>query len=496
MQAEVKRCAVAGVAALVAALAAGHVVAAVVDPAASPAVAAAGAVVDLTPSAIVEWAKHVFGTHTKTALALGMTLVLTAFALVTGLVARRNRTAAYALVGVLAAVGFVAVLTRPAIASVGLLAPVVSGGVGVVTLRFLLGRVEEPSEPVGNRRQFLLTAGAVTLGAVAAGGLAQLLAGPNVEASRRAVAGLRPRRKAPPIPAGADFAAEGTPSMITPNDDFYTIHTAISPPRIAAEDWRLRIHGMVEKPLTLTFDDLRRRPLVERTLTLACVSNPVGGDLVSTATFVGVDLADLLADAGVQHGAEQLFSTSEDGFTAETELGPVLDKSRGAMLALLMNGEPLPLQHGFPVRMIVPGLYGFVSATKWLVDLEVTTWSKRTAYWTPRGWARKAPVKTQSRIDRAEARDGRLTVAGTAWAPPHGIKAVQVRIDDGPWRTAELAAEVNRNTWRMWRAVLPIAPGDHRVTCRATDNTGYTQTADRAAEAPDGATGWHSVDVQ
>lgn len=340
------------------------------------------------------------------------------------------------------------------------------------------------------------SAGAL-VGAGVLGGIGQWLAGPDVEASRRAIGPFRLAKRAPKIPAGADFAKAGTPTIITSNEDFYTIHTAFVVPRLRAEDWQLRIHGMVDNPMTLTYDDLRARPLVERTLTLACVSNPVGGDLISTANFVGVDLAEVLAEAGIRRGAEQLFSTSHDGFTAGTPIDVVTERDRGSMLAIGMNGVPLPVEHGFPVRMVVPGLYGFVSATKWLVDLEVTTWKARTPYWLPRGWAREAPVKTHSRIDtpRGEVKAGKVTVAGTAWAPHTGIEAVEVRVGEGDWQPAQLATEVSKDTWRMWRATVDLPSGTHRIACRATDRSGYTQTGEEAPVAPNGATGWHSIEV-
>ncbi len=302
----------------------------------------------------------------------------------------------------------------------------------------------------------------------------------------------------PPLPSGADFARQGTPSFLTPNANFYRIDTALVVPQVRAEDWTLRVHGMVDSELSLSYDDIRSRPLVERRVTLCCVSNPVGGPYVSTATFVGVELADLLEEAGVRPGARQLFSTSADGWTCGTPVGAALDRERGALLALGMNGEPLPLEHGFPARMVVPGLYGYVSATKWVVDMEVTTWNARRAYWLERDWAREAPVKTQSRVDRpresATVGLGTVTAAGVAWAQPTGVEAVRVRLDDGPWREADLAADVSDDTWRMWRIDLEITePGEHRVTCRAVDKSGSAQTGERAPVLPDGATGWHTV---
>ena len=259
----------------------------------------------------------------------------------------------------------------------------------------------------------------------------------------------------------------------------------------------MRIHGMVDDEIALTFEDLLRRPLVERTVTMACVSNPVGGDLISTATFTGVDLRELLLEAGVRPDADQAFATSVDGWYTGTPVDVLMEPDRGAMLAIGMNGEALPPEHGFPVRMVVPGLYGFVSATKWIADLELTTFDAKTAYWLERGWAERGPIKTQSRIDSprgfASVPAGRVTVAGIAWSQPTGISRVEVRMDGGPWHEAVLATEVSGDTWRMWRADFEVGPGNHTVQSRATDANGVTQTEVRTEVVPDGASGWPAV---
>ena len=270
----------------------------------------------------------------------------------------------------------------------------------------------------------------------------------------------------------------GLSSFYTPNRDFYRVDTALVVPRVAAEDWRLRVHGRVRRELELDFGQLLARPLIERDITLSCVSNEVGGRYVGTARWVGAPLAELLREAGVEPGADQLVSRSADGFTVGTPTAVVLD-GRDAMLAVAMNGEPLPLTHGFPVRMLVPGLYGYVSATKWLVDLELTSFGDFDPYWVRRGWARQAPVKTMSRIDtpRPLARQpaGRVAVAGVAWAQHRGIRRVEVRADGGPWRPARLAAEHSPDTWRQWVWPWEATPGRHTLEVRATDGTGATQ---------------------
>jgi DMSO/TMAO reductase YedYZ molybdopterin-dependent catalytic subunit len=349
-----------------------------------------------------------------------------------------------------------------------------------------------------SRRRFLVSSAGVAVGAGVLGGGGELLARRvDIEASRAAVGALTPQSPAPAIPRGADYASIGTPRFLTSNADFYRIDTALTLPRLRAQDWRLRIHGLVDRELVLTYDDIRSRPLVERTITMTCVSNEIGGSYISTANFVGVPLRDLLIQAGVKPGADQLFSTSVDAWTAGTPVGTLLDPNRGALLAIGMNGEPLPIEHGFPARMVVPGLYGFVSATKWVVDMELTTFDAKQSYWLQRGWGQQAPIKVQSRIDVprgfATLPAGTVTLAGIAWAQPTGISKVEVRLDGGPWQQAQLSTEVNTHTWRMWRLDVDLTSGDHLAEVRATDRTGRTQPEQRVPPIPDGATGWHST---
>ncbi|PSL54925.1 DMSO/TMAO reductase YedYZ molybdopterin-dependent catalytic subunit [Saccharothrix carnea] len=486
--------ALVGLLGVVAALAAGHLVAGVVGPSASPFVAVGNTAIDLAPSPLKDFAVRAFGTHDKLVLLLGMAAVLLGAAVAAGLLSRRTPLPGTVLAVVLGLLGVSAVLYRPDLGQLGVLAPVAALATGVAVFRWLHATATNPTEPTAGRRAFLITSAATGLAA-----LVGQFAGSrvDVEASRRAVGELKPASPAPPIPPGADFAAEGTPTFITPNADFYRIDTALSVPRVRAEDWALRVHGLVDRELVLRYDDLRRRDLVERTVTMVCVSNEVGGPYISTAHFVGVPLRDVLLEAGVRDGADQLFSTSADGWTAGSPVDVVLDPDRGALIALGMNGEPLPLEHGFPARLVVPGLYGYVSATKWVVDLELTTFEARRGYWIDRAWAREAPVKVMSRIDRPERGStvsGRVVATGVAWAQPIGVDRVEVRVDSGPWRTATLAAEVNGSAWRMWRVELDgLAPGGHTVEVRATDRAGFTQPQARVAPLPDGATGWHSV---
>lgn len=480
------KAALSGLLALLAALTAGHLVAAFVGLSASPYLAVGNAAIDLTPSWLKDFAVSTFGTYDKLVLLIGMGLVLAGIGIAAGLASRTSPTPGTVVAVVLGLVGIAAVLTRPDVGQLSVLAPLASLAAGVYVFRFL----HRDTEPDETRRDFLITAGLA-----AAAGIAGQVFGSrtDVEGSRRAVGDLTPKTKAPEIPINADFVKDGTPSFITSNKDFYRIDTALSVPRIRAEEWALRIHGMVERPTVLTFDEIRQRDLIEETVTLACVSNEVGGPYISTADFIGIKIGDVLREAGVKSGADQLFSTSDDGFTAGSPLDYVLERG---LIAIGMNGEPLPAEHGFPARLVVPGLYGYVSATKWVTDLNVTTFAKDQGYWIPRGWATRAPIKTMSRIDRPKGLakiQGRTVVAGTAWAQPKGVAKVEVRADGGPWQEAELGADVSDSTWRMWRLELDLKPGSHTVECRATDKSGYTQDQARLEPIPDGATGWHSI---
>lgn len=503
-----------GLLAAASSLAIGHLLAAATGPNSSPYLAVGNTAIDLTPEPVKAFAIEQFGTADKLALLVGMGLVILLLAVVAGLVSRRGPLPGAVLIGLFGVVGIAAALARPDLGLPEVLPSVLAAvtGVGVFTWLHALAGREEPASPSAgdagddagaerprgaSRRRFLVSSGAVGVLAGAAGIGGQLLTGRSgVEGARQSVRQVAPIQPTKKIPAGADFAASGTPTFITPNPDFYRIDTALSVPEVSTEEWSLRVHGMVDRELVLNFGDLLRRRRLERIITLCCVSNEVGGDLISNATFVGVPIRDLLVEAGVRPGAEQVLSTSVDGFTAGTPVDVLLEPDRDALLAFGMNGQPLPTEHGFPVRMVTPGLYGFVSATKWVTDLELTTFD-RQAYWQQRGWAREAPIKTQSRIDRPKPFEkvsgGRITAAGIAWAQHTGIDRVEVRVDGGPWQRTQLSTEVNTDTWRMWRTDLDLPPGGHTIESRATDRAGRTQTPKRQPVLPDGATGWHSI---
>jgi DMSO/TMAO reductase YedYZ molybdopterin-dependent catalytic subunit len=293
-----------------------------------------------------------------------------------------------------------------------------------------------------------------------------------------------------------DLRIPGLSTFISPNATFYRVDTAIVLPQIPPKSWHLRIHGMVSRELTLSFDQLLRRPLIESYITLTCVSNPVGGPYIGNARWLGASLGALLREAGIKAGADQLYCTSFDGFTSGTPVQTAMD-GREALLAIGMNGKPLPTAHGFPVRTVVPGLYGYVSACKWITDIEVTTYAANHAYWADRGWTQQAPIKTESRIDvpsgQGPVKAGNTAIAGVAWAQHKGIDAVEVRVDGGPWLHARLAAVPGIDTWRQWSIEWNATPGTHRIEARATDATGYTQTALTEPPEPNGATGYPMV---
>jgi DMSO/TMAO reductase YedYZ molybdopterin-dependent catalytic subunit len=386
---------------------------------------------------------------------------------------------------------------------------VVGALAGGGTLLVLLARLQDvpatgssgrsPQESAIARRRFLsLTGTALAAGAIVGVGGRWLGTRRNVSAERAAIQLPAPSSAAPPLPAEVDFQLPGVASFITPNKDFYLIDTALVVPQVAPDTWTLRIHGRVRNPMTLTYQQLLARPMIERYITLSCVSNEVGGGLISNARWLGVRVKDLLDEAQPDADADQVVGRAVDGFTVGTPTAALLD-GRDAMLAIGMNGEPLPVEHGFPVRMVVPGLYGYVSATKWLAELELSRFADFDAYWVPRGWAQQAPIKTESRIDTPRNGDrpraGQFMVGGVAWAQRRGVSKVELRVDDGPWQPARLAAVPSIDTWRQWTYPWDATPGKHRLTVRATDATGAVQPEDERPPAPDGATGWHTIVV-
>jgi len=489
--------AVAGIVAAAVALGIAELVAVGTGAQSAPLVAVGGVVVDSVPGPVKNFAVATFGTHDKQALLIGTTVLLALVAAGIGALAARRPGLGLAGIGLFGLVGVVAAVSRPNAGPLALLPAVLGAGVGAVVLALLLRARGPGGGPAGTRGRFLVESAGVLAGALVVGFLGrQWGARRDVTVARNKVTLPAPASPAPELPT--DLNLPDLARFVTSNADFYRIDTALAIPQVDPDTWHLKVHGRVRTPLTLSYQDLLARPLIERYVTLTCVSNEVGGDLIGNARWLGVRLADVLAEAGPLPGADQVVGRSVDGFTtgAPTE---VLMDGRDALLAVGMNGVPLPIEHGFPVRLVVPGLYGYVSATKWLTELELTSFHDFSAYWIPRGWAAEAPIKTESRIDTprggSRPRAGKVTVAGVAWAQHRGISKVEVQVDGGPWQVATLGAVPSVDTWRQWSYDWTATPGKHRLTVRATDNSGTVQTPRIAPPEPDGATGWHSVSV-
>ncbi len=458
-------------------------------------------IIDNVPQAIKEWAIATLGTADKPILLVSIVAVALLIGAVVGIYSRHRfglAMAAFFVFGVAAALAGGA---DPRVSlGIAVIPAAVAVIVGLATLRMLYGSSEpaghEASQP--SRRAFLLGAGAFLAVALLAGTAGRVL----IQRAKRAVAG-RDEVALPgaiePLPAvsgAANFEIEGLEEIHVPNEDFYRIDTALSIPRIDLQEWSLDITGLVDRPYSLTFADLLDMRMVERDITLSCVSNRVGGGLVGNARWLGIPLTEILDRAGVQAGAEQIVGRSVDDFTVGFPVEAAYD-GREALLAIGMNDEPLPFEHGFPARLVVAGLYGYVSATKWISEIELTTWDGFDAYWVPRGWAKEAPIKTQSRIDvpgdNERIATGQHVVAGVAWAPTRGISKVEVQLGEGqPWVDAELSEPLSENAWVQWKVDWSAeVEGRHTLRCRATDGEGNLQTEEVAPPAPDGATGWH-----
>jgi DMSO/TMAO reductase YedYZ molybdopterin-dependent catalytic subunit len=497
--------ALAGAAAGALALGAGELLAGILPGAASPVVAVGDLVIVLQPPGAKQFVVDLFGEADKLVLILVVIAVAIGAAALGGIVARRRPEALTIGAGVFGLLALVAGLRDPLAEPLTTVVVVIGAVVvAVVAGRWLLGlaaRDPRPAVemPAWGRRRFIGTSIAVLGVAAGSGVLGRTL----LERRRDAVGSVgnlpEPSETAPPLPAGAELEVEGISPLVTPNERFYRIDTALLVPRPNLEEWRLRVHGMVDREIVLTYDELVARPTVEQYVTIACVSNEVGGDLVGNALWRGVRLTELLEEAGLRPEATQIVGRAVDGFTVGFPTAYALAPDREALVAVGMNGEPLPADHGFPARLIVPGLFGYVSATKWLAEIELTTWEAFDAYWVPLGWAKEGPILTQSRIDTprdgASLSAGRVPIGGVAWAPDRGIEAVEVRVDEGEWLPATLSSPISDATWVQFVYDWDATAGDHRITVRATDGEGEVQTDERTRPAPDGARGHHSIGV-
>lgn len=517
-------------------IAVGEFSAALISPLLSPVTAVGQAVIDWVPGSLKTFIINIFGTGDKTVFLISMVVVMALLAAGIGLLERWRTGFGLAGIGLFGAIGITAVATRADATGPAYVSPIIAAIAAMLFLsavanRFLRTAAVVPvaphiemddggSSPVArtvppgsspasdqrppakgsgpSRRRFLqvMTVGGV-VAVVAAGAATALRNAAVVVTDLRAKVRLpKPATPAPAVPASATLNIGGITPLVTANKDFYRIDTALVVPAVNSDSWKLTVTGMVDRQVEIDFAELLAKPMVEHYTTIGCVSNEVGGNLVGNARWLGWPVRELLAMAGVQSGADMILSTSTDGFTAGTPLAAMLDE-RDAIIAVGMNGQPLPLEHGYPARLIVPGLYGYVSATKWLANLKVTTFAQDQGYWTPRGWSPMGPIKTASRIDvpasGSQSRAGTVMTAGVAWAPERGIKGVQVQLDSGPWQDAVLATAINEDTWVQWEAPLTIGAGSHVVQVRAIDGTGAVQTGASAPPAPNGATGWDSV---
>lgn len=474
---------------------------------ASPFLTVAQKFIALTPQGLKEFAVSTFGENDKIVLLLGAGAFVVIFGLVLGILARKRPIIGYAGIAFFGAVAlWASITTTPGF--IGGLPLFVAVPVGIATMALLLQSASQSVELVGsdsegaNRRSFLAMSGLALLGAAFAGTAGRLLGGRfTATASRDAVKLAAATQEAAAIPASASF--EGAVPFITPFETFYRVDTAIQVPQVRAEDFNLKIFGMVDNELNFSYDDIMSRDLVDRVITLTCVSNTVGGSYMGTAVWRGILLADLLEEAGIQSSADQIVGRAVDDYTCGFPAEAALD-GRDAMLVIGMNGEPLPIERGFPARLIVPGLFGYVSATKWLKEIEVTTFDAFDQYWVAnnRGWDERAPIKTQSRIDTPRGitegaiPSGKTVIAGVAWAQTRGIQKVEIKIDQDDWVEVELADEVSLDTWRQWRHEWDATSGNHNLQIRATDGTGELQTEERADVFPNGASGWMNLLVR
>ena len=476
-------------------------------------------IIDRQPPGAKDLVVQLFGTNDK--LALEVVVLAAGLAVGAGLGALAWRSIRPAVVGfgAFGLLGFLTGLGQPlASASMVAVQAALGTGIAIQSLSWLMGmlRGQAPSAPAASsapaaraergesaisdpaRRSFLLRTGAVGVAAIAAGAYGRLALAGNRSAPTPSTPLPRPGETVAPLAAGADLAptTDGLTPIVVPNDQFYRIDTALLVPSLDTATWRLRIHGLVDREVTLTWDQLIAMPQFEQYVTIACVSNEVGGHLVGNAKWTGVRLRDVLDLAGPTAQATQLVGRSVDGWTSGTPMDWIMDPDREPMVALQMNDQPLPRQHGYPARLIIPGLYGYVSATKWLSEIELTTWEGYDAYWVPLGWAKKGPILTQSRIDtpRGSASQGRVAIAGVAWAPDRGIRKVEVSID-GEWHDAQLSAPISAATWVQWLLPWDATPGEHQLQVRATDATGTLQEELPSRPAPDGARGFHTVSV-
>jgi len=496
--------ALAGAAAGTAAIGVNELIAGLLPGAPSFVVEVGALVISLQPPGAKQFVVDLFGEADKLVFNLLIVAVAIIGAAVLGILARtRFSMAALGFAGAGLAALAVSVLFDSLVQPIlALGSAVITVGAGVGVLRWLLGTATPlvVEMPDWSRRRFIGTSLGVAGVAVAGGVLGRWIGEQTRVATPEDITPIPgPVNPLPELGAGTDLGISGLTPIVTPNPEFYRIDTALLTPRVDALTWRLTITGMVDRSLTFTYDDLLALPLHEQYVTIACVSNEVGGRLVGNARWTGPRLREVLDTAGVQPGATQVVGRSFDGWTAGFPTEWVMTDEREALIAVAMNGEPLPAEHGFPARLIVPGLFGYVSATKWLTEIELTTWDAFDGYWVPLGWAKEGPILTQSRIDvprpGSSLGAGQVAVAGVAWAPDRGVTGVEVQVDDGEWKPAVLSVAISDATWVQWHYPWDANPGSHQIRVRAADGTGEVQESRVTEPAPDGARGYHTIQV-
>lgn len=469
-------------------------------------VAAIGAlVIALQPPGAKDLMIGLFGTNDKLALEVGTFIGGVLLGAVLGLIARHDRRICYAGIVGLGLAGLVLLLLDPLEDTFAALITVGAAVTAGIAMLMWLSSMIDPSPTsvaAGTgvtmpRRAFLAIAATFVAVGATLSVIGRVLGGQAPAPSTSPVAVPRPQQTVPPMPAGSDLGLDGLTPIVVPNDDFYLIDTRLSTPRIDATTWSLRIHGMVDREVVLKYADLVALPLAEQYITIQCVSNEVGGRLVGNAKWTGASLNSVLAMAGVKPGATQVVGRSFDGWTSGFPTEHLSGAGKDAMIVVQMNGEALPARHGFPARLMVPGLYGYVSATKWVTEIELTTLEAFDAYWIPLGWSKLGPILTQSRIELPrpgqQVQSGEVLFAGVAWAPTRGISRVEVALDRDDWRPAELSVPLSDYAWVQWQAKLNVQPGNHSLQVRATDGTGAVQEIGPTPPAPDGARGYHAV---
>lgn len=517
--------ALSGIVSAIVVLGGAEIAALLTGNAGSPLFAVGSLVIDLAPAGAKDLMVGLFGTGDKAALLSLLGIIIVVLSGLAGILELRREPFGVVIFGVASLIALIAVVTRSGAGGLDGAPTIVGAILGIIVFRILIRRlrrwsaVADRPAPVGRiperivsgtpveRRSFLRLA-VVTGGiALVAGFGAKILNSTATVVSevRKKITLPTPATVAAPVPPGASLDIPGISPIVTPNATFYRIDTALQVPSIDSDTWTLKVTGMVENEIEIDFKELLAKPLEQHYLTLTCVSNDVGGDLIGNALWLGWPIRDLLLEAVPKPGADMVLSTSIDGFTAGTPLSVLQDANTQSLLAVGMNGVPLPLEHGFPVRMVVPGLYGYVSATKWVVELNVTTFAKAQGFWTPRGWSARGPAKLESRIDTPVSGSsvrpstvpdsGMIPIAGVAWCQHVGVSKVEVQIDKGSWHAATLADSISADTWRQWVYQWKPTKGRHRITVRATNANGERQPQAYMPPAPNGAEGWHSIDV-